>query len=190
MFSTRYYLPMTEKPLTDLRALLDRVARLASADAWNAQLNPTQLAALDFLSRANRFSRAPSHVAEYLGATRGTVSQTLKSLERKGFVSETRSSTDKRRTSYAPTKTGLDALSGEQEILQALAEIPLPIRVQLEAGLRGVLSTLLNRRDGRAFGVCRTCRYHQTGADGAYCQLLETTLTAEETDQICQEHAA
>jgi DNA-binding MarR family transcriptional regulator len=39
------------------------------------------------ISRANRFSRTPAAVADYLASTRGTVSRTLASLESKGYLS-------------------------------------------------------------------------------------------------------
>ncbi len=172
---------------SDLRALFDRVTRLSAADVWNAQLNPAQMATLEYLARANRFSRAPSHVADYLGATRGTVSQTLKALERKGHVTETRSSTDKRRTTYSLTQSGADAVAGDQDIQQILAALPAATRDGLESGLRDVLSALLARRDSRSFGLCRSCKHHATGP---YCQLLDAALTAEEPNQICHEHAA
>lgn len=181
---------MTDTSLSDLHALLERVTRLGAADAWRDQLNPTQLATLEYLSRANRFSRAPSHVADYLGATRGTVSQTIKALERKGFVTETRSSTDKRRTSYSVTPTGSAAMSGAQEITQVLRALPTPLRNGLEAGLRGVLEGLLQQREGRSFGICRTCQHHQTGPKSAYCRLLQVNLSLEEPNQICHEHVA
>lgn len=190
MFSTRYYIAMTKAPSPDLRALIDRVARLATADAWSDQLNPTQLAALDYLARANRFSRAPSHVAEYLGATRGTVSQTLKSLEKKGFVAEHRSTTDKRRTSYGVTEAGTAAMSGTSDISKVLTALPKSSQDALARGLHEVLTGLLEQRGGRSFGICQSCKFHQMSAKGAHCQLLDVGLAAEEIGQLCHEHAA
>jgi DNA-binding MarR family transcriptional regulator len=181
---------MTDTSPSDLRALLDRITRLSAADAWSEQLNPAQMATLEYLARANRFSRAPSHVADYLGTTRGTVSQTLKALERKGYVTETRSSTDKRRTSYSLTQSGAEAVAEDQDIQQVLAALPPSTRAGLEAGLRSVLAGLLARRQGRSFGLCRTCKHHATGPDGPQCRLLNIALSTEEPNQICHEHAA
>ncbi|MEP3347380.1 MAG: helix-turn-helix domain-containing protein [Litoreibacter sp.] len=75
------------------------------------ELNPTQDATLGYLVQANKFSRIPSQVAAYLGATRRTTSQTLKSLLRKGYVEKVRSTQDKRVISYD--------LSPRQEFLGA-----------------------------------------------------------------------
>jgi predicted transcriptional regulator len=60
--------------------LIDRLERLTRAGE-GLGLNPAQWEALRFLARANRFSRSPAAVADYLASTRGTVSQTLIALE-------------------------------------------------------------------------------------------------------------
>lgn len=173
-----------------LHALLERVARLAAAEGWSDQLNPVQRAALDYLSRANRFSRAPSHVAEYLATTRGTVSQTLKALERKGFVVEARSEADRRRTAYTPTEAGLAALAAAPGLQEAVAALPAGDRAQLAQGLGALLAALLAERDERRFGICRACR-HNGMRDGApYCMLLREPLGPDEPMQICHEYAA
>jgi DNA-binding MarR family transcriptional regulator len=83
--------------------LIDRLGRLNAAEEWNGPLNPSQFAALSYLARANRFSRAPSHVADYLATTRGTASQTLKALARKELIAESRLEEDKRSIRYDVT---------------------------------------------------------------------------------------
>ena len=65
-------------------ALMDRLSRAMQRAQYAGGLNPAQWEALRYIARANRYSRSPSAVAEYLGATKGTVSQTLKALEHKG----------------------------------------------------------------------------------------------------------
>ncbi|MDG1431396.1 MAG: MarR family winged helix-turn-helix transcriptional regulator [Paracoccaceae bacterium] len=69
---------------------------------------------MDYLGQANRFSRSPSHVAEYLGTTRGTVSQSFKSLVQKGYVTEHRSKFDKRIISFELTASGKGHLKRKQ----------------------------------------------------------------------------
>ena len=80
--------------LTRTQDLVDRLYRLNAARDWADTLNPTQRMALAYLARANRFSRCPSHVAEYMALTRGTASQTLKALVRKKLIRSQRSSKD------------------------------------------------------------------------------------------------
>ena len=66
-------------------ALYDYLERLTSLmRAWSreqplvAELQPVQLSALHYLARCNRYSDTPLGVTEYLGLTKGTVSQSLK----------------------------------------------------------------------------------------------------------------
>ena len=175
---------------TELRALIERVARLVSAEAWRGPLNPTQQAALDYLSRANRFSRAPSHVADYLCATRGTVSQTLKALERKGFIKAVPSQSDKRRMSYDVTRQGHELLAQMQDLNLVLDAMTQGQQARLADGLRAMLRALMERRNGQSFGICKTCRHHRSHEDGAFCALLDLPLAPPEIEQICHEHAA
>lgn len=72
-------------------ALYDYLERLTSLmRAWSreqplvAELQSVQLSALHYLARCNRYSDTPLGVTEYLGLTKGTVSQSLKVLEGRG----------------------------------------------------------------------------------------------------------
>ena len=67
---------------------LERLARVMRAREHEDGLNPAQWEALRFLGRANRFSDSPGALTRYLGATKGTISQTLMALERKGYISK------------------------------------------------------------------------------------------------------
>lgn len=178
---------MTSRDSPALRPLLDRLLRLAAADAWSGQLTPTQVATLDYLSRANRFSRAPSQVADYLGATRGTVSQTLRSLERRGLVREGRSRSDRRRIRYDVTAGGEAALQGEDRLGHALEALPAEQRGQLGVLIQSLLAEMLRLHGGRRFGLCHACRHHGRRDGGAYCALLDLPLESFETTQICHE---
>ena len=181
---------MTRDPTEDIPELIARLARIGAADDWTGELNPTQLAALRYLARANTFSRAPSLVADYLAATRGTVSQTLKSLARKGLVRELRSTLDRRSISYSLTPAGEAALDARPAVPASVAALDGHEAAALAAGLRRMLGAELAARGGRSFGLCRTCRHHGQRGGGAYCELLETPLGPGEADRICHEHSA
>ncbi|WP_120499170.1 MarR family winged helix-turn-helix transcriptional regulator [Roseovarius sp. EL26] len=170
-----------------LRELINRLARLDASSAWVGDLNPTQRAVLGYLSRANRFSRSPSHVAEYLGSTRGTVSQTFKSLVQKGYVTEKRSAQDKRVVSFDLTKRGIDAITHDSPLEDGLAALNSEQLDGLQQGLTSALETIIAQNDGRSFGQCHTCVHHEPRPTGGYCNLLSIALKAEETTQICHE---
>ena len=75
-----------------LHEYIERISRLLQSEARNSgsdfNLQPIQLNALHFLRRANRYSNTPQGVTEYFGLTKGTVSQTLIALEKKGLISK------------------------------------------------------------------------------------------------------
>ena len=179
--------------MTDTRALedlLERLTRLLAAEARGGALNPVQQAALDYLARANRFSRQPSHVADYLAATRGTVSQTLKSLMHKGLVAEEPGSGDRRVVRLALTPAGRAAAAETGDLRSALANLPKASRDALAVGLPPLLAMLIARRGGRSFGRCRSCRHHRNDGGVPRCALLNLVLAPDEPDQLCVEHSA
>lgn len=178
--------------VTRLKEMINRLTRLAAAEERGDALNPAQHQALGYLARANRFSRAPSHVAEYLSTTRGTASQTLKALERKGFVRRMRASEDKRSVTLEVTAEGRAVLARTSELELALEGLPEAQAGALSAGVAALLEAMLARRGQRSFGICRTCRHHRVAGEGrpAWCALLEVALRPEETGALCHEHEA
>lgn len=171
-----------------IRSLINRLARLDASQNWDGALNPAQRAALDYLARANRFSRSPSHAAEFLGTTRGTTSQTLKSLLRKGFVNEARSDTDKRSISYNVTDKGQTAVDAKPLLLAALDALSADDLTLIEGSLQRLLNTAVCNNGAKPFGICQTCRHFEPRKAGGYCKLLRVALEGAEIDQICHEH--
>jgi len=171
--------------------LIERLGRILRADQHGAGLNPVQGEALRFLSRANRFSRTPAALADYLGSTRGTVSQTLLALESKGLVERRPNALDGRSVSLVLTKAGVDYLKSDpaRALAKAIDSSGAASRLaeDLEAGLRAAIT----QKGGRAFGVCRTCRHFREGVRGGdrphQCALLDEQLGATDASSICIE---
>lgn len=171
--------------------LIERLGRLMRAGDHAAGLNPAQAEALRYLARANRFSRTPAALAEYLGSTRGTISQTLISLEAKGLIERQANARDGRSVVFALTRAGSNFLlaGAARELATAIdqAGVAVDLADNLEAGLRAAIAA----RGGRAFGACHTCRHfrrdQRAGARPHHCALLDEPLS--ETDQalICAE---
>lgn len=173
--------------------LIERLGRLLRAGDHATGLNPAQAEALRYLSRANRFSRTPAALADYLGSTRGTVSQTLLSLEAKGLIERQANARDGRSVVLALTKSGSKFLDADPA--RALAKTidaggaGVRLADDLEAGLRAAIA----QRGGRAFGVCHTCRHfrrdQRSGVSPHHCALLDEPLSAADATAICLEHA-
>lgn len=175
--------------------LIERLARLVTNEGHAQGLKPAQWEALRYLARANRFSRTPGGLTAYLGLTKGTVSQTLMSLERAGLVEKTANPGDGRSVRLDLTEKGrkLLALDGMATIREAFESLPPPLRATLGDGIAALVRSVLAARSGRAFGICRDCRHFAVDARGPgrhYCRLLEQPLSEAEAEEICQEQEA
>ena len=177
--------------------LMERISRLMRARDGEAGLNPAQWEALRYLSRANRFSRSPTAVAEFLAATKGTVSQTLIALEAKGLVRKSASERDKRGARLEITDAGWDLLEGADplvRVMEAVAELP-PLHASLiSQALSRVLEALLERNGRRVFGSCLACRYFRRDAhagrpEGPHlCSAFGSPVSEADAMLICVEH--
>jgi len=172
-----------------VRELIDRLGRIIAADEWGEDINPTQWTALSYLAEANRFSRSPSQVAEFMSATRGTVSQTLKALARKGLIEEVRSETDKRSISYTITAKGRDLIQKRLESEDLSHSADDRDLSELADRLEAFARDILRQRGLRPFGICETCTHNARTQDGWYCTLLREPLDGQEIKQLCHEHA-
>jgi len=176
-----------------IASLVDRLSRLAHSLQYSQGLNPAQWNALRFLARANKYSASPGVLAEYLGTTKGTVSQTLISLETKGLIQRIRCDDDRRKVRLGLTRAGeamlqLDPL---REIERASAAVPVQDRDCLQAALTTIVNDLCTRQEGPRFGVCGAC-CHLVSSDEAgscdgtrRCGLTKDPLDSGELAQIC-----
>ena len=177
--------------------LVERLERLSRTSEGAGILNPAQWDALRYLARANRFSRTPAALAEYLGATRGTVSQTLISLEQRRLIERNRNPRDARSLRLELTQDGLATLAADPLVAMARSFDGAP-EGELEAAvaaLKSALREVLARNRGRAFGLCGACRHFaRAAAPGAAephrCRLLDEPLSDRDAGSICAEHAA
>ncbi len=179
-----------------LLALLERTSRLIQGSLHAKNLAPAQWLALQYLARANRFSRTPTAVGLYLEATKGTVSQTLIALVRKGLVRKECDRTDRRSVSLQLTGRGKTALSRDplSDLSAAAAALPRQTQDSLNRGLADLLKVMLARTGGHSFGQCSTCRYFQRNREPDdqrrphQCGLLKVALSDDDGSKICVEH--
>jgi MarR family transcriptional regulator, organic hydroperoxide resistance regulator len=182
----------------ELHALLERIGNLLRQELRRGGgplgLQPVQIEALHYVSLCNRYSDTPQGVADYLGLTKGTVSQTLKVLESRGLLRKTIDPEDRRVVHLSLTEAGRRVL--EQSVppalfADALGAMPAAQVHATLAALRGLLGTLQHANERRVFGVCRSCRFHTPlSATRSRCELIGTELSTEDAERICREHEA
>jgi DNA-binding MarR family transcriptional regulator len=169
-----------------------RLSRLLRARDHSKGLNPAQWEALRYLAIANRFSNRPGAMARYLGATKGTTSQTVLSLEKKGLISKQVKSGDQRQTGLALTDAGRvmlrnDALAGFAGDIEAMKP---KTRRRFSRAVSDLLTSEIGRLEEPSFGICSSCRYFREVGNGeaSHCMKFSTSLSAADEMLICIEH--
>jgi DNA-binding MarR family transcriptional regulator len=192
----KQYDPSMSDPVGRVADLLERIGRLLRGTRHrNERLNPAQWEALRYLGRANRYSRTPTALTHYLGATKGTVSQTLIALERKGLVRRAADPRDRRGVRLGLTSRGRSHLQ-QDPMADVIAGVDPELLQRLDANLSELLLQLQRSNRQRPFGQCGRCRFFRAG-DAAdepggpnRCGLTLEPLSDLEGEQICAEHEA
>lgn len=187
--------PRSQAKIADM---VERLGRLAAAAQREEGLVPAQWEALRYLGRANRYSRSPGALAQFLGSTKGTVSQTVLALERKQLVRRTRDRQDRRGVELRLTAKGEALLERDPlaRLSDAAQELPAPVQAALAAGLTALLSRLQKQAGRRSFGQCATCRFFRPNDAGTEpggphrCGITLEPLSGSDSQLICMEHQA
>lgn len=177
---------------------VERLARLMRAREHDDGLNPAQWEALRYLDRANRYSNSPGALTQFLGATKGTISQTLMSLERKGCIAKSARVGEKRSVALELTSQGKTMLAKDpwKRLADGVNDLGNKTRRRLAKGLRELLAGELRRGRHKSFGLCATCRFFREKGRGSdakgphHCMLFEAPLSAADSERICVEHEA
>lgn len=172
--------------------LLDRLGRLTRELQFADGLNPAQWEALRFIAQANQYSRSPTALAEYLCATKGTVSQTLIALENKGLVTRCKRTNDRRQVEICLTDAGTALLARDpmRTLEKAAEDMAGDLGPQLVRGLSRLLYDLQNRHSVQEVGVCQDCSLFclrgETAAEKVdHCGLTGENLPSGEKVKIC-----
>ncbi len=179
----------------ELLHLIDQLANLLRAeerkDGAEEGLQPVHIQVLDYLSRCNRFSNTPLAVSQYLGASKGTTSQSIQLLCKKGYLEKRGDSEDKRITRLFLTQQGNTFIHNHpllkrwNKICNNLQEGDLE---QCYTTLIHLLRGLQQANGDRSFGICRSCRHFRKHPQSFYCGLTHKLLSTDDREKICLEH--
>ena len=176
--------------------LVERLAELQKVGTRQAVasigLQPVQLEVLNYLSSCNKYSDTPMAVTEYLGQTKGTVSQTIKSLQAKGMVEKIADNNDKRISHVVLTTLGHKVLKESiptKLFVDACQVLSDQQQDNIATELTQLIAAIIQSSEMKTFGVCQSCRYNGKQDDGSYyCNLVKAPLTNDEILLICKEH--
>ena len=188
---------MDKNPLV-LLELVERLGNLMRTEMRKAgadeSLQPVHLHALIYISKANRYSNTPQALAEYLGLTKGTVSQTLLLLDRRGLIERFEDDIDRRVVRLRLSSAGEQLLAESQPALpwQNATRNISPNRIRnATSALREALVTLQTDNEGAVFGECSSCAFCQKLSQRIYrCGQMGDRLSGPETRKLCRIYRA
>lgn len=188
---------MDTLPRVSAGPLYDRIERVANLLGGRARatarahgVEPIQLDVLHFLARCNRYSNTSKAVAEFFGLTKGTVSQTIAALHRKGMLDKQPDPADGRRIHLILTRAG-DRVVREAFPPALLRTVAIPRDTALVAELDGLLRRMQRALGSASFGECHSCEHFRREGDHRYrCGLTHEVLRRIDIEKICLEHAA
>ncbi len=192
--STRYYCCMTDTSKT-IHDIVERLGNLLRADvraACHAQgVRPVQFEALNYIAQCNRYSDTPQAVAEYLGLTKGTVSQTIKALETKGLLRKCIDKQDKRVVHLKPTARGrrlVDQTAPADSVVRGIDRMTVGEQTAMVEALQRLLRAMQQANGLKTFAPCHTCRFNQQREGGYFCELTQEPLAEDDVKLLCREH--
>ena len=182
--------------MSDISELLQRLGVMAQAEnrqlAGTAALQPVHIDVLRYLARCNRYSNTPAAVGQFLNTTKGTVSQSVKVLEREKLISKLADAKDGRVVRLRLLKKGVRLLAqieSKSTIQAAAARLGDAERAELGNSLTSLLRYAQQLNDSKSFGVCKTCRFfNQMGAGRFQCGITGEPLSSADSRKICVEH--
>jgi DNA-binding MarR family transcriptional regulator len=173
--------------------LVFHLGRIASGEGLAERLTAAQWAALRYFAQANRFSRTPSAFAAFHSTTRGTASQTIKSLEMQGYLTRMRSDEDRRSVRLVLTEKARGILTKDpfESLVHAADSLSPSMQGHFANALQNMLAQVAQERGKPPFGTCTSCQHLESngcsmqGQTPYTCGFTSEPLRLEELDGIC-----
>jgi len=179
---------LTNQSASHVAEQIVHLARLVHGAASDQCMTPAQWTALRYFARANRFSRTPSAFSEFHATTRGTASQTVKSLIALGYLERHANEHDARSTLIEVTPAGQAKLGDDplSALTDAINQLPGAERERFATLIGRLATTMARTRTAPLFGNCGDCGHCDTSGKGpAYCRCTQTLLHHEEMSALC-----
>jgi DNA-binding MarR family transcriptional regulator len=171
----------------EIAELLIHIARSSRVADLASPLTAAQWTCLRFFARANRVSRTPSAFASFQVTTRGTASQTIKTLEEKGLLARCRSDRDGRSVRLEITEQGNETLNADPlaDLMRLIDLIKPKERAAFLATLSLLSETLAGLKGAQAFGTCKACTHYTSSDGGGYCACIAAELAPDDVGKLC-----
>lgn len=157
--------------------------------AANVGIQSVHLEILQYLSICNAYSNTAQALSEYLGQTKGSISQSLKIMEKSGHIERQPCPKDKRFFKLHLTESGKECLKKASKDLLKLAHQNDQHGSEQETVIKSLLKNWQQSHSQEGFGQCLSCRYNESQKNQRFkCGLTGEKLKKSETLKICREH--
>lgn len=178
-------------------ASLERISHAFRLLLWQQSrehaLNPIQVQVLVFLLYHSEEKRRVSYIASEFGFSKATISDTIKSLERKNLIAKNYSPADNRSFSIELTEKGREIAYKTSLFTRELRQpIDRLSPAEKEVILSALLQIIAELNKAGIVTVRRMCQYcsHYSAPEsgGHYCGLMKRPLHVTELKIDCPEH--
>ena len=140
---------------------------------------------LQYLLICNHYSNTAQALSEYLGQTKGSISQSLKLMENVGHIKREPSIKDKRSMKLYLTNKGEECL----EKITKNAGLSCEENEEVISAIRSLLHKWQIGNSKKGFGQCQSCRYNKKLNKNEFiCGLTNDSLSLVDIKKICREH--
>lgn len=199
---TKHTLPWQDTPAKSERIIsaITRIASVLRRGAWQFAttegLNPTQVDILEAL-RSRRAGVRLSWIAQHLGVTAASASDSITSLTAKGLIEKGRNSEDGRAVALRLTRSGQDLAARISNSVsfahEAVSDLPQSTQEALFESLLALIGKLQQADRFPEIRACVTCKYfavnrHPDSETPHHCMLVNVPLSVSLLRLDCPEH--
>jgi DNA-binding MarR family transcriptional regulator len=199
---TKHTLPWQDTPAKSERIVsaITRIASVLRSGAWQFAtaegLNPTQVDILEALRSRGGGVRL-SWIAQHLGVTAASASDSIASLTTKGLIEKGRDSVDGRAVALRLTRSGQDLAARISNSVsfahEAVSDLPQSTQEALFESLLALIGKLQQSDRFPEIRACVTCKYfavnrHPGSEAPHHCTLVNAPLSVSQLRLDCPEH--
>lgn len=175
---------------------LERISESFRVLLWNESkqhgLSPIQVQILIFLSFHEDEKRKVSYLADEFNMTKATVSDTIKTLEKKGLILKEYAPNDTRSYFINLTskgqKTSNQIANFTQELQHPISKLDDQAQKDMLQYLLGIIKHLNKANIITVQRMCFSCSYYQKKENQHFCKLLNQQLQSSDIRVDCPEH--
>lgn len=181
------------KIYTALERLSEAFRVLLLQQSKEIEASPMQLKILLFIFQHSESYCQPSYLANELNVTKATLSDSIKALNYKGWITKLENQNDSRSYTLALTDSGLKLMDKVEmyssQLFNPIKGLEDQSKERLYSSLQAIITDLSNKNIISLERNCFKCRFYSKTTTGKhYCGLLEKTLAQKDLRLDCPEH--